>query len=176
MRATKQKKQPRKPYSIALLVSIIVLLAAGAVGVAIHRSHQTHNKKTASHTQTQTPPDTNSQGSPGNTNTDKGSTPPATYTPPASNNGITLTPSTSGDTVVVSTQLAGYSDGTCKLTATNGSKTSVQTANVIYAPSFSTCAGFTVPIADLGNGTWSLTLDVTSGGTTNSKTATYEVK
>jgi len=99
-----------------------------------------------------------------------------TYTPPTSSNNITLIPEEKGEQVVVTTRLQGFSDGTCNLTITNGGKTVAQTAQVIYQPQFSTCAGFSTPVSSLGTGTWNLSLSVTSDGITNSKTSTLEVK
>lgn len=90
------------------------------------------------------------------------------------NVSITAT-QTDSSTVTVQTKLVGYSDGSCTLTATNGSKTFNQTAQVIYAPDFSTCAGFSVPVSQLGTGTWNVKLDVTSRGNTQSKTTNVEV-
>jgi cytoskeletal protein RodZ len=80
------------------------------------------------------------------------------------------------NTVTVFTTLRGYSDGSCFLTVTNADKTSTQSAPVIYQREASSCAGFSVPIEPLGKGMWTLKLDVTSGGATNSKTIPYEVK
>jgi len=80
------------------------------------------------------------------------------------------------NTVTVFTKLSGYSDGSCELTSSNGSKTNTQSAKVIYQAEFSSCAGFSVPIDTIGKGTWSLKLAVTANGTTASKTISYEVK
>ncbi len=82
----------------------------------------------------------------------------------------------SNNTVTVFTKLPGYSDGSCQLTTTNGASTNSQTANVIYQPEYSSCAGFSVPISALGKGTWTIKLSVTSNGTTESKTISFEVK
>lgn len=100
-----------------------------------------------------------------------------TYTPPTTSNGITIDASQpSAQEVVVVTKLEGYSDGNCKLTATNGAKNTSQTAPVMFQREYSTCAGFTVPVSSLGNGSWNLLLEVTSGDITTSKSASLEVK
>jgi len=80
------------------------------------------------------------------------------------------------NSVTAFTKLPGYSSGSCKLTTTNGTRTNEQTANVIYQPEFSSCAGFSIPINELGKGLWNLNLSVTSNGNTQSKTISYEVK
>ena len=77
--------------------------------------------------------------------------------------------------VTVFTTLHGYSSGTCDLKVTNGGKETSLTANVIYQEEFSSCAGFSVPIAPLGKGTWSIKLTVTFEGKTQSKTISFEV-
>jgi len=80
------------------------------------------------------------------------------------------------NSVTVFTKLSGYSDGSCELTSSNGSKTNNQSAKVIYQAEFSSCAGFSVPIDTIGKGIWSLKLAVTTNGTTATKTISYEVK
>lgn len=100
----------------------------------------------------------------------------STSTTPTSDN-INLTASkTSNDYVTVSSQLTGYSDGTCSLTIENNGITYSQEAAILYQSSFSTCAGFSVPISELGNGNWQITLSITSKGTTNAKTISSEIK
>jgi len=79
------------------------------------------------------------------------------------------------NTVTVFTSLKGYSDGSCVLTITNAGKTVSQSADVIYQAEESICAGFSVPIDQLGAGTWTLKLSVTSNGTTENKTIEYKV-
>jgi len=80
------------------------------------------------------------------------------------------------NTVTVFTALKGYSDGSCVLTITNSGKTASQSADVIYQAEESICAGFSVPIDQLGSGTWTLKLSVTSDGLTNNKTIEYKVR
>jgi cytoskeletal protein RodZ len=100
-----------------------------------------------------------------------------TYTPPTNSDNITLTAKQTDDQhVLVTTQLKGYSDGSCTLTLANGSQTSTQTAPVIYQSQFSTCAGFQVPVSSVGSGKWSITLSVVSGGITTTKSTTLEVR
>lgn len=106
--------------------------------------------------------------------------PPATQTTtpaPVPTSNISLsTRQESNGTVTVFTKLAGVSDGTCVLNVTNGSKSTSQTADVIYQPQYSSCAGFSVPISSVGTGTWTLKLSLTTHGTTSSNTITQEIK
>ena len=80
------------------------------------------------------------------------------------------------NTVTVFTKLVGYSSGSCVLTATNGTKSSTQQAELVYQREYSSCAGFSVPITPLGKGMWNLKLTVTSNGTAETKSISFEVK
>lgn len=82
---------------------------------------------------------------------------------PQDSSSITLTASQANDTVTVLNKLSGqgYSSGSCKLNITNQSKTTSQTADIIYQPEYSMCAGFSVPVSTLGAGDWNITLEVT---------------
>jgi len=101
----------------------------------------------------------------------------ATPTPAPSSDNISLTTrQESNNTVTVLTKLTNFSNGTCALTVSNGTKTVTQQAAVIYQSEFSSCAGFSVPISQLGSGSWSIKLDVTSAGTTSTKTTSLEVQ
>ncbi|HSX15558.1 MAG TPA: hypothetical protein VLF40_02100 [Candidatus Saccharimonadales bacterium] len=172
MRQKKVVKSRKKLWIVAGIVAVLVI-AFGLVKIsgilksdspAVKEQTYNNNKKSAAIANGGVPV-TGDGKTPANT----------TYTPPTDNNGITITPRDSGDTVVIGTQLVGYSDGNCSLTVTNGAKTNTQTADVIYAPSYSICAGFTIAKSALGAGTWNISLAVTSGGNTTTKTATYEV-
>lgn len=100
-----------------------------------------------------------------------------TSDPASSNTSIDISAKQeSNGTVTVFTKLYGYSTGTCKLDVTNGTKSTSQTAEAMYQPEYASCAGFTVPISSLGNGNWSIKLNVTTGGITKDKTITLEVK
>jgi hypothetical protein len=72
----------------------------------------------------------------------------------------TVNPAQSGSSVTVLTKIQGVSGGSCTLFITNGNKTNEQTAQVIYQPEFSSCAGFTVPVSSLGAGMWNITVKV----------------
>ena len=79
-------------------------------------------------------------------------------------------------TIIITTKLLNYSDGTCNLTMKNGSSAYVKDVDIIYQPDFSTCAGFSIPKNELSSGTWQISLAVTSKGQVNTKTTTVEVK
>ncbi len=105
----------------------------------------------------------------------KGDTPVPTPAAPPSKLELSARQETN-NTVTVFTKLFGYSDGECELVVTNGSKTTSQKAAVIYNAEYSICGGFSVPINSVGTGNWSIKLNVTSRGITNTKTISSEVR
>lgn len=98
------------------------------------------------------------------------------YTPPTNTDAITLEAQQNGTEVIVTTKLRGYSDGTCNMSITNGSRSFSASAEVIFQREFASCAGFSVPVSELGAGSWAVSLQVTAGGATQNKTATVEVQ
>lgn len=80
----------------------------------------------------------------------------------------------SDNSVTVLTKLSAVPDGTCTLKISNGSKTYTQTAEVIYQPNFSSCAGFSVNREKLGTGEWIIKVAVTSDVTIE-KTINFKV-
>lgn len=80
-----------------------------------------------------------------------------------------------GDNAVITTNLASVTAGTCKLVIKNGSQTYSETVDIIYAPEYSICAGFTVPKSKLGSGTWNIDLEVTSGTQILTKTIQHNL-
>ena len=79
--------------------------------------------------------------------------------------------------VIVSTKLPDFSEGTCDLAITNGSKTYSDSANILYQPSYSSCMGFNVPIAKLGGyGTWTISLEAKGSSAYGLITKNIEVK
>jgi len=79
-----------------------------------------------------------------------------------------------GDSVVVTTKLIGFPDGTCTLTATNGSAKKSYPAEILYQPEYSICTGFSIPKSDLGPGNWSLNLTA-NGSNGLSRTASTSI-
>ncbi len=106
-----------------------------------------------------------------------GKQPPQTTTqqpPKQSKAQGTLTAQQTRDSVTITSQLTAASEGTCALHIQNGTQTYTNTAPVLYQDSFSTCEGFTVPISELGGGTWLISIDV-SGPTFQKFTLTKQL-
>ena len=97
-----------------------------------------------------------------------------TATEPSS---LSISASQNGNTATILTQIHGVAAGSCKLTATNGSYSTTQTAQIIFQPEFSSCAGFSIPVNTLGTGSWNIVVAVTPhSGDALSKSTTLEAK
>ena len=102
---------------------------------------------------------------------------PTDSTPDPNQATIELSAEQQGSNVVVLARMHEVANGTCTLTATIGTKSTRQTAVVIYQPEFSSCAGFSIPVSTLGSGKWVIELSVTNdSGVSISKTIQQEVK
>ena len=97
-----------------------------------------------------------------------------TSNPPKQSENIELSAQAGpNDSITVISKLTGISSGSCNLKATSASGSYEASAGVIFQPEYSTCAGFSIPIKTLGTGALTLTLRVSSGGSTSEKTITY---
>lgn len=164
----KAREKRRKKIILPIIIIAALLVAAAVWGTVFHWYPLNYRATPeASPGASQTPANAPNQT--------KASTPDDSYQPPADNSGITITARTSGDSVVITTELKGYSDGQCSVNITKGTQHLSQTAEVVYARDYSTCAGFSVPIESLGAGTWGISLSVSSGGSVTSKDIKYEV-
>lgn len=104
--------------------------------------------------------------------------PGVTVPTPSSPDTIDLSASkTDTSTVTIFTKLKNYASGNCELTVTNGTRTYSATAQILYQPEYSSCAGFSIPVSELDAGTWTIKLIATpTGGTPITKTISSEVK
>lgn len=82
---------------------------------------------------------------------------------PVNNSSIELSANKDGSNVTIIAKLKeqGYSQGKCQITITANGKNYSQEAEIIYQPEYSTCAGFSIPISSVGNGSWDISLSVT---------------
>lgn len=98
-------------------------------------------------------------------------TPIVTKTPTFS---LDLSAKTQSDaTVTVLTKITGVSEGTCKLEISSNAQTYTNSADIIYQPDYSICAGFSVPTAKLGNDNWKILMTVTSHSVVQKKTIDF---
>lgn len=77
--------------------------------------------------------------------------------------------------VTISTKIQHISNGVCKLSVINKKSNILKTADIIYQPEFSTCAGFDIKHAELGNGTWKIKLELISNKKTYVKESSFDV-
>ena len=62
--------------------------------------------------------------------------------------------------LTVSSKLYSISDGDCQLVVKNGTQKITRAAQVIYQPTYSTCAGFSIDKSEFSNGTWDIILTI----------------
>lgn len=78
--------------------------------------------------------------------------------------GIITAKSVTGEILVIRNTINQMvSGGACQLSLVSGGKTVTKSAEIIQNPSSSACAGFDIPVAELGPGEWSLELTISSG-------------
>lgn len=158
----KQAVRPSKPAKIVIVCIAAVLLIGAAVvaleayGVInIHKTDSTPIGPTREQQEQQ-------QRTDAGTKQDFMESPDPTVRP-TSPSSIELTAQQeSNDTVTVLAKLYNVASGTCRLSITNGSQNFTQNAEVIYQPTFSSCAGFSVPKSELGTGNWQIYLSLDS--------------
>lgn len=177
MRTNTSQKAGRAPgrhssKSILVLGIVVLLIAAAGLAFWAHRaSNKPHNGPTKQQL---------AQEAKQNSETKKQAIEHPTQGQPApapdQANFVITASKGPGGTETITAALGAVADGTCTLDITNGDKHTSQTADVIYQPQSSSCAGFSVPISDLGTGSWRITLSVASNGTTTSKTVTQVVQ
>lgn len=176
-------KKSRTPYIITAVVALVIaggvfwyLEASGKTQITPAAQKAADEKQEQKVAQDQKAAVADDETIPTSTGT-KTPVGEGTYVAPTTSDGITMSADkTSGSEVTVFTELRGYSDGTCSLAITNGTDSYKSNAPVMFQREYSTCAGFTVPISELGTGAWKIALTVTSGGNTQTKSISYEVK
>lgn len=181
----KQKKKNIKKIVVILLACIAAITLLLIILEKIHVTHFVTGKQapasapttpfdTATNSQKQQDATTNASNK--QQAVDKGVAPSITTPSENTNQSIDLSAKQeSNGTITVFTKLYGYSSGSCDLTVTNGSQSKNQTANIIYAPEYASCAGFSVPVNGLGTGDWTISLTISSGGKTTTKSLTFKV-
>lgn len=182
----KQKNAPKHRFhTSAMSIVVIVVLSAIVSGFLLkfssHSPFETSDPTTNKQKITDGTPQKNTVAAtkpePNVSQTGaKGAAAPGAYSAPTSVDSIVLGVSQNNPNVVVTTKLYGYSDGACVLSISNGDKSTTLNAPVMFQPEYSTCAGFSMPVEQLGSGKWTMKLSITSGGKTLTKESSYEVR
>ncbi len=167
-----------KSRKSAIVLALAVLLVVSAVSAYAYVTSSQETESKSSDNSTTKP--TSTTPASGNSAKDNPKTNEDTYSrakpdPKVDNIELSATQDDS-NTVTIVAKLYGASDGTCDVAVSNGAKKVSKTAEVIYQPAYSTCAGFSVEKDELGPGTWNIKLVVSSGSNTYSETASVEVK
>jgi flagellar basal body-associated protein FliL len=172
------RKKSRKPVIFIIATVIFLAIAAAAVHFAMsHDSLPKNADRQAASINYDPPTDDqvqagiNQKQSTVDNSAKNDSPPPA----PTTSLNITMTSNGQSDGTYRIRYLIdqSISTGTCSLTMIKDGRTVVKTASVQALASSATCAGFDIPVAELGSGTWQATLTVSSGAA--SGTASNEV-
>jgi len=169
MKVSQTNRKSRKTI-ISIVVSAIVLIAIGSISNAL-LSNRENNQGIIDQSQSNADVDgtDSKQELVENENENEAETPQL-------DPSIEMSLSQSSQQVAVSTKLYDYSDGNCTLKVTQAGNEYTNTAPIIFQAEFSTCAGFSVPVSELGTGTWNVLLTVESAGKSTNKSGTINVK
>ena len=166
---TLKPKRLSKPIKIAAIAALAIIVVGGGVGAyyLTHKrnpaqlnspaSQQSSSSKINNEAPTITQKQTGDQQKQSIITNDQQSTAPSAL-------AISYTATNqSGSTVYVRSLIANAitNNGSCSLTITSGSNTSIQTSGTQALADSSTCKGFNIPSNTLPSGTWHLHLVVT---------------
>ena len=172
---TVKKNRQSKPLYLILALLIIAFLA----GALYYYNYRTNNAATidgpTAEEQKQATDIDNQKKKELTENTVNNTPIPPPSTPPTNANIELTAKEESNDTVTITSKLAGVSSGTCNIEISNGATKISRQVAVIYQPEFSTCAGFSIPISELGTGLWNILLTVNSPTGSSSKTINLKV-
>ena len=176
MKIKKQKTTKQKKIIITiLLIATLALASGGAYYLLQNRSEDTQQERGQEATSAVDKEKRSDQDS-GSEPTNGSTQPPVAHenekdiAQPYEGNDVNSSPSlsgaitynaVSGDTLVVRTtinQVIGA--GSCEITLSNSTRTVTKTSNIAQNPSSSTCEGFDIPTAELGAGTWNISIKV----------------
>ncbi|OYW44654.1 hypothetical protein B7Z28_00015, partial [Candidatus Saccharibacteria bacterium 32-45-3] len=169
---------------VLIILLSILLIGTGAVAVYFLYYQPTKEAKTVNppETNTVTPKEDNKGHQNSNdkqdfldnqTNNNSDNTPPTNTGASPTTPTLDVSAKSTQDTVIITTNLSSTSSGTCKLTITGGPATVTKSAQIIYSPEYSSCAGFSIAKSEISASTWIIKLDVSSPAGIQTKTITY---
>lgn len=182
-----QKKPSKKTLIIAVLSTLLVI--AGVITYALLTSSDDHNSGSSTSKETRLRTDDADTRSGEDASINGSSTPTheaeKDISPPYEgenvDNSRTLTGVISyksvvdGSLVIRTTINQMLGSGICSLTLSNGQKTVTRSSGIAQNPSSSTCEGFSVPTAELGNGTWDIKIQVSSDSRTGTLSDSFSL-
>lgn len=180
MKIQKNKKSPKnKIFFITLAVAI---LAAGSIGAyALLKPFDRTPSQSSSNNSTD---DTKKPSKKEQAETDaqqkqefldnekEESKNPTSQTSPSE---LELTTQIDGNNLVISSKITNASSGKCNITVTNGKTTVHDSADIIYTPSYSTCAGFSIDKNQFESGTVTITVTAITSESTITQTITHDL-
>lgn len=183
MKTHRKKKGSRKQVAFIILGVGLVLVIGGVIWYVLRQNNTATNSTSIStNSQSDASDAKNKQDFLDNQKEDKDNTTNTNTDPTKSDNEkpttptdptISLSAKTAGDSVIITTNLSTISSGTCTLIITGGVAPVTKTAEVIYTPEYSSCAGFSVKKSELSAASWNITLGVKTNEKTLTKTITY---
>ena len=172
-----KSKKSKKTLKIIAAVIAVILLAGGGVFAYWQATKPNQNKDNQNNNQT------NNQSGSSTTSSEDDQNDISSSTPSNETNTESKTPEQYSDDSSSSSTQSGrlsinafqadsvvrvtvsinqiWSSGTCSLSITNGTSSTTKTAPIQAMPSYSTCQGFSIPVSELGAGTWKLSLSAT---------------
>lgn len=174
----KKRKSSNYPKLLIVVLALVLLVAGGIVALKyLHKSPAPSANDTSIYdeplTNNDTPNKSNPDGTP--TQAEENSNAAASAGDSSDISGVLNSAFVSNGNLVIRTTINNaLTDGTCTLTLTRSAdgKVVTKTANVVANPASATCAGFDVPVAELGSGSWTVSIKVVSGSLSGTITGT----
>ena len=177
------KKRSKKPLLIAAIIAVVLLggytayAATQSTWPFMKTETKSHHDDTTKSNDDSDKSDASKNSSSNDSDNGDATTPPSKTPPQYDEDPSKSTPKDTltgvinykavndGSLVLRTTINQDVSSGTCALTLANTAtnKTFEQSVDIIQRPSASNCNGFTIPLSKLGNGTWNITIGLTSG-------------
>lgn len=174
-------KHSSKKRSIAIITLVTTVVIACAVILYLYFSRLAPNNPPAAvepDTTTAKPPENGSDNTPPPTQQRETEKKPLQRTDiPADQSSRSLSGSISyqavvdGQLILRTTMDQMLTSGTCTLVLKKADRTVTKTSQIIPNPSSSSCAGFSVPLTELGAGKWLIDIRVSSGERTGTMTS-----
>ena len=177
MRTNKQSKKILLVSGVVLLfIFCAILVKTGVIQSPFTGNAPTPEGPTKAEIETQKKAEAQQKQEYLDSNNQDNGQPTATQSNTTNSAKIVLTAKQEGSSVTVLARMDGVSSGSCSLKASQGSKRISLEADLIYQPEFSSCAGFSLPVSQLGPGTWDITLDAHTNVGQLIQSTTLEVK
>lgn len=167
-------KDKQKRYRRVLLVAFALLLISALSLFVLEKTHITDFFKTKKQADTNQPTASELKQQKVVNNNDKqkfiegaaSPTPSDTNTQPISSKVEVTAAMGQNNTVTVYSKIYDATATKCTLEVSNGDKKFTKEVTVIFQPDYSICAGFSVPVSELGNGNWEIKLSVITSSNT----------